>query len=65
MEGVVSTEPTDDRPPSSCEPLTAEDLEFVRAIEAYKHKHNRPFPSWSEALRVLKSLGYRKQSPSP
>jgi hypothetical protein len=40
--------------------LTAEELEFIRAIDSYKRKHNRPFPTWSEVLRVLKDLGYQK-----
>ncbi len=40
--------------------LSADDLEFIRAIDAYKRKTNRPFPTWSEVLRVLKELGYRK-----
>jgi hypothetical protein len=42
------------------EGLTADDLEFIRAIDAYKRKHSRPFPTWSEVLRILKGLGYRK-----
>lgn len=39
---------------------TQEELEFFRAMEAYKTKHNRRFPTLHEVLGVLKSLGYRK-----
>ncbi len=31
-------------------------------MDAYRKTNNRPFPTWSEALGVLKSLGYRKAS---
>lgn len=45
--------------PDSAE-IDAEVLEFIEAIDKYKQKHSRPFPSWSEVLMVLKSLGYAK-----
>ena len=35
-------------------------LEFIDAINRYKRSHNRPFPSYSEILYVLRNLGYRK-----
>jgi hypothetical protein len=35
-------------------------MEFITAIDDYKRQNNRPFPSWSEVLEVLKSLGYDK-----
>ena len=35
-------------------------LEFIAAIDRFKKRHNRPFPSWSEILHVLRELGYRK-----
>jgi hypothetical protein len=37
-------------------------LEFVTAIDDYKRKQRRPFPTWSEVLEVLKSLGYERSS---
>ena len=40
-----------------------EEMEFIRAINEYRKRHNRPFPTWSEVLTVLKSLGYRKSTP--
>lgn len=42
--------------------LTLEEIEFVRAIDRYKRKFNRPFPTWSEVLAILKELGYTKDS---
>lgn len=35
-------------------------LEFITAIDDYKRLHQRPFPTWSEVLEVLKSLGYER-----
>ena len=35
-------------------------LEFTRAMQEYKHRSARMFPTWSEVLEVLYSLGYRK-----
>ncbi len=35
-------------------------LEFIDAIDRYKKSHNRPFPSYSEILYVLRKLGYTK-----
>ena len=35
-------------------------LELIAAIDKYKKSHNRPFPSWSEVLYVLRKLGYTK-----
>ncbi len=49
-------------------PLHADEMEFINAITAYKSKHSRPFPTWSEVLHVVKALGYRKSdggSPPP
>ena len=46
-------------PPAEVE-LDADTLEFIAAIERYRKAQSRPFPSWSEVLHVLRSLGYRK-----
>ncbi len=40
--------------------LDPEQFEFVMAIDEYKRANNRPFPSWTEVLEVIKYLGYRK-----
>lgn len=41
--------------------LTADEIEFANAMERYKRTNNRPWPHFAEVLRVLKTLGYRKQ----
>jgi hypothetical protein len=41
--------------------MSDEVIEFIQAIDQYKRLQQRPFPSWSEVLEVLKSLGYAKQ----
>jgi len=40
--------------------LTPEQVEFGKAMERFKRERRRPFPTCSEVLEVLKSLGYRK-----
>lgn len=40
--------------------LDADALEFIAALDRFKKEHNRPFPTWSEVLHVLRKLGYRK-----
>lgn len=39
---------------------TDDEREFICAMDQYKRNNHRPFPTWSEALEVLQSLGYRK-----
>lgn len=47
--------------PTTCErDYSVDEVEFMRAMDAYKRKSGRPFPTWSEVLEVLMSLGYRK-----
>lgn len=43
-------------------PLDPDELEFINAINAYKQRYSRPFPTWSEVLHVLRFLGYGKTS---
>jgi hypothetical protein len=40
--------------------MTDEQFEFLMAINEYKRKNTRPFPTWTEVLEVIKTLGYRK-----
>ena len=40
--------------------MSAEVIEFITAIDEYKRLYQRPFPSWSEVLDIVKSLGYEK-----
>ena len=47
--------------PTTCErDYTDEENIFMRAMDRYKRENRRPFPTWSEVLEVLRSLGYRK-----
>jgi hypothetical protein len=43
-----------------CETYAADELEFMLAMDHYKRRQKRPYPTWSEVLEVLKALGYRK-----
>jgi hypothetical protein len=50
--------------PTTCErDYTPEEIEFMQAMDYYKRVNRRPFPTWSEVLEVLLSLGYRKVAP--
>jgi len=40
--------------------MTEAESEFVLAMDAYRKINGRRFPSWTESLRVLLALGYRK-----
>ncbi len=40
--------------------MTREQFLFVAAIDAYKRVNNKPFPTWTEVLEVIRKLGYRK-----
>ena len=40
--------------------MSEEQFEFVMAIDEYKRKNTRPFPTWTEVLEIIKTLGYRK-----
>ncbi len=40
--------------------MTAEQFEFIMAVNEYKRVNKRPFPTWTEVLDVITALGYRK-----
>ncbi|MBC8490001.1 MAG: hypothetical protein ISS77_06725 [Phycisphaerae bacterium] len=40
--------------------MSEEQLEFLLAIDEYKRKNSRPFPTWTEVFEVIYALGYRK-----
>ena len=40
--------------------MNDEQFEFLMAIDQYKRANQRPFPTWTEVLEVMKALGYRK-----
>lgn len=47
--------------PTTCErDYSVAEQEFMFAIQEYKAKSGRQFPTWSEVLEVLTSLGYEK-----
>ncbi len=48
--------------PTTCErDYTPDEVEFMAAMDAYKRHSGRMFPTCSEVLEVVKSLGYAKQ----
>lgn len=40
--------------------MTREQFLFIQAIDAFKKSNNKPFPTWTEVLEVIRKLGYRK-----
>ena len=47
--------------PTTCErDYNDDEILFMKAMDQYKRANRRPFPTWSEVLEVLHSLGYRK-----
>jgi hypothetical protein len=51
--------------PTTCErEYTQAELEFMLAMNQYKRRSGRMFPSWGEVLEVLRGLGYQKVAPA-
>lgn len=47
--------------PTTCDrDYSVAEIEFMNAMQAYKQKSGRMFPTWSEVLEVLRDLGYEK-----
>lgn len=47
--------------PTTCErDYTNDEVDFMRAMDDYKRKSGRQFPTWSEVLEVLHAMGYRR-----
>jgi hypothetical protein len=47
--------------PTTCErDYSSSEMEFMQAMHEYKNSSGRMFPTWSEVLEVLRSLGYEK-----
>jgi hypothetical protein len=47
--------------PTTCErDYEPDELEFMRALDEYKRTSGRMFPTCSEVLEVLRSLGYAR-----
>lgn len=51
---------SDDRKSAEEGQMSDEQFEFLMAIDEYKRKNTRPFPTWTEVFEVIKALGYRK-----
>jgi len=50
--------------PATCDrDYTDAELEFMQAMQEYKRRSGRMFPTWSEVLEVLRELGYQKPVP--
>jgi hypothetical protein len=50
--------------PTTCEREYSEaETEFMMAMNEYKRRSGRMFPTWSEVLEVLRDLGYQKVGP--
>lgn len=47
--------------PTTCErDYSDQEVQFMNAMNDYKRRSGRQFPTWSEVLEVLRSLGYRQ-----
>ena len=42
--------------------MDEETIEFITAMDDYKRIHSRPFPTWSEVLDVIRTLGYERSA---
>ena len=40
--------------------MNREQFLFIQAIDAFKRANDKPFPTWTEVLEVVRKLGYRK-----
>lgn len=56
------TSPRRGNPLTTTPDYDADELEFLKAVDAYKRKKSRPFPSHSKILGVLRALGWVKQT---
>jgi hypothetical protein len=49
--------------PTTCErDYTPDEIEFMSAMDEYKRSSGRMFPTCSEVLEVIRSLGYEKRT---
>ncbi len=48
--------------PTTCErDYSADEVEFMKAMDDYKRRSGRSFPTWSEVLEVVRALGYHRE----
>ena len=57
---AAKTAHENNRNPIRPDQMSGDLVEFITAIDAYKRIHERPFPSWSEVLEIVKALGYHR-----
>jgi len=51
--------------PTTCErDYSEEEIEFMHALDEYKRKNGRMFPTCSEILEVVRKLGYERRTES-
>ncbi len=51
--------------PTTCErDYSMDEIEFMQAMDSYKRKNGRMFPTCSEILEVIRDLGYVRMSAS-
>lgn len=51
--------------PTTCErDYRPEEVEFMQAVEAYKRRSGRMFPTCSELLEIVRTLGYTRTAVS-
>ncbi|MEX0725147.1 MAG: hypothetical protein WEB58_19620 [Planctomycetaceae bacterium] len=47
--------------PTTCErDYSVDEIDFMKAMDDYKRRSGRQFPTWSEVLEVVRSMGYRR-----
>lgn len=52
--------------PTTCErEYSVDEIEFMHALDAYKHTSGRMFPTCSEILEVIRGLGYVRMPGQP
>lgn len=52
--------------PTTCErDYTPDEIEFMGALDDYKRRSGRMFPTCSEVLEVIRGLGYEKRTAAP
>ena len=59
---AAKTAHENNRNPIRPDEMTGDLVEFITAIDSYKRIHERPFPSWSEVLDIVKALGYNRSA---
>ena len=59
---AAKTAHENNRNPIRPDEMSGDLVEFITAIDSYKRIHERPFPSWSEVLEIVKALGYSRSA---